>query len=88
MLTKEYISGIIKNSKIEVTKMGRKTTVLLAILPNGFEVVVSSACVNPVDYSENIGREICMGRLEDKVWELEVYISQQDIADMRGGKSG
>lgn len=57
-------------------KMGRKTTVGLATLKNGFEICVSSACVDPENFNEDIGKEICMKRIEDKIWELLGYTLQ------------
>lgn len=74
-LTKKYIeSRIIKE---EYTKLGEKTTVGCFTLSNGFEVVTSSACVNPNEYNEDIGKEICKQKAIDKVWELEGYILQE-----------
>ncbi len=50
--------------------MGDKTTVVRALLRNGFEIVESSACVSAENYDEKLGREICLGKIKDKVWFL------------------
>ncbi|WP_458406672.1 Gp49 family protein [Anaerotignum sp.] len=50
--------------------VGDKTTMVRAVLVNGFEIVESSSCVSPENYDEEIGKEICIGKIKDKVWEL------------------
>lgn len=39
---------------------GEKTTVVRAVLANGFELVESSSCVSEENYDEKLGAEICM----------------------------
>ena len=36
---------------------GEKTTIVRAMLRNGFELVEASSCVSPENYDENLGRE-------------------------------
>lgn len=52
------------------TTVGDKTTVVRAVLVNGFEIVESSSCVSPENYDEEIGISICTDKIKDKVWEL------------------
>lgn len=52
------------------TTVGDKTTVVRAVLVNGFEIVESSSCVSPENYDEEIGVSICIDKIKDKVWEL------------------
>lgn len=73
-LTVEDIRSKIAN--VQFYKLGKKTTVALTTLTSGFEIVTSASCVNPSDYDEKIGRELAAQRGEDKVWELEGYLSQ------------
>lgn len=75
------IDRIIEASTIESTKLGFKTTIVHATLPNGFEVVTTSACNNPGDYDAEIGREIAMRRLKDKVWELAGFEAHGPLID-------
>lgn len=72
-LTQEDIDGIIKETEIVVMTMFEKTTIVVAKLPNGFVIVESSSCVSPENYDVNMGKEICMKRIENKIWELEGY---------------
>ena len=48
----------------ETITMGDRTTVVRCVLRNGFEIVESSACVDPRNYSEELGQKICMEKME------------------------
>lgn len=72
-ITREQVEKIVNASIFTDVKMGEKTTVLHARLPNGFEIVESSACVDPANYSHTMGVEICMDRIVNRVWQLEGY---------------
>ena len=56
--------------------MGNRITVVRCVLRNGFEIVESSSCVDPKNYSEDMGHEICMGKIKDKIWELLGFLLQ------------
>ena len=45
----------------EVKTLGVKTTIVRAVLRNGFEIVESSSCVSAENYDEMMGEAICMG---------------------------
>lgn len=74
------IDEIIANSKIENSKMGEKTTVVVATLPCGFVIVESSSCVDPENYDHEIGKEICLERIKNELWKLEGYKLQCEQA--------
>lgn len=76
-VTQEYIDEIIENSTFDVKTVFDKCTIVTCKLPNGFVIVESSACVSPENYDEEIGMEICLKKIKDKVWELEGYMLQQ-----------
>lgn len=57
-------------SSTDTITMGECTTVVRCVLRNGFVIVESSSCVDPKNYSEGMGREICMRRIKNKIWEL------------------
>ena len=76
-ITQEYINEIMENSEFEVHTVFGKCTIVSCRLPNGFVIVESSACVSPDNYNEEVGTEICIGKIEDKIWELEGYRLQQ-----------
>lgn len=78
-ITSEYIKEIIANSDIESYTVFDKCTVVTCRLPNGFVIVESSACVSPENYDEEMGKNICMSKIEDKIWELEGYRLQSEL---------
>lgn len=72
-ITKEQIDNILKDSSIVAEKYGNKTTIVKVTLPNGFVIIESSSCVDPNNFDMAIGEQICMERIENKIWELEGY---------------
>ena len=65
--------------KTETQTLGDKTTVVRAVLRNGFVIVESSSCVSAENYSAELGREICMNKIEDKVWYLLGFLLQTAV---------
>jgi len=78
-ITPEMVGNLITASLIESVKMGAKTTVVSCTLPNGFVIVESSSCVDPANYEHKLGTEICLRRIEDKIWAFEGYRLQCEI---------
>lgn len=81
---KELPSGVSIGSKMvdefisytETHALGDCTTVVRCVLRNGFEIVESSSCVDPKNYSEQMGYEICMGKIKDRIWMLLGFLLQ------------
>lgn len=67
--------------------LGEKTTVVRAVLRNGFEIVESSSCVSPENYDEAMGRDICLEKIRDKVWELLGFLLQTAVNGIAGADS-
>ena len=63
-------------SYIEICTMGEKTTVVRCVLRNGFEIYETSTCVDARNYNQEIGQQICMERIENKIWELLGFLLQ------------
>ena len=78
-ITYEYIAEIMENSEFEVFTSFDKCTIVSCRLPNGFVITESSACVNPENYDEEMGANICIDKITNKVWELEAYRLQQRL---------
>ena len=76
---KETIDALITQSEITVKTFFGKTTVVAMKLPNGFVLVESSSCVDPLNYDEAIGVQICKQKLESRLWELEGYRLQERL---------
>lgn len=68
----------------ETVTMGGKTTVVRAVLKNGFEIVESSSCVSAENYDEKLGEEICMERIRNKIWELLGFLLQTAVGGVNG----
>lgn len=68
----------------EVVTLGEKTTVVQTTLRNGFIITSSSSCVDPENYSEELGTEICNRKTEDKIWELLGFVLQWAQKGLKG----
>ena len=66
-----------------LTLCGKKVTLVAARLSNGFLLVETSTCVDPANYDESIGAEICIKRIRDRVWMLEGFLLSEKIQDGR-----
>jgi hypothetical protein len=64
-VTKEDVENFIK--ELEVEKFGEKTTIVKAVLQNGFVLVEHSSCVDPINFDMGLGKSICMERIENKI---------------------
>lgn len=78
----EQIDEIFNNSKFHVSTMLGKITIVVMELPCGFTLVESSACVDPANYDETIGAEICKARFKDRLWYLEGYMLQNKVGKL------
>lgn len=78
-VTQEDIDNLMKNATIKIETILDKCTVVVVQLENGFILTDSSACVDPTNYDEKIGAEICLGHIENRLWELEGYALQKKI---------
>ena len=78
-VTLEQINKIISETKFEYQTVFGKTTIASAKLPNGFVIVESSSCVDPANYDEKMGRDICREKIINKLWELEGYRLQDKL---------
>ena len=79
VVTKEKIKSILDETIFETKKVYDKCTVVSAKLPNGFIITESSACVDPSNYDEELGKQICIKKIEDNIWELEGYKLQSQL---------
>lgn len=79
IVTAEEIQEIIKNSEVLTDVLFDKCTRVTVKLPNGFIITESSACVDPANFDMQLGYDICMNRIRNKVWELEGYVLQKKV---------
>lgn len=57
-------------------KSRAKSTVVTATLANQYEIVESSSCVDPANYDDQLGTNIALKRIKDKVWMLLGFMLQ------------
>lgn len=81
-ISAEMVDRFIDHHK--TVTMGGKTTVVRAVLKNGFEIVESSSCVSAENYDEKLGEEICMERIRNKIWELLGFLLQTAVGGVNG----
>lgn len=53
------------------------TTVCQLTLQNGFTVIGTSACIDPLEFNKTTGEKVAWENALEKVWELEGYLLQQ-----------
>ena len=58
---------------------GKPCTYVTVRMKNGFTLRESTTCVDPAGCGDNKGKEICLKKIEDKVWFLLGYQLQEDL---------
>ena len=58
---------------------GKPCTYVTVRMKNGFTLRESTTCVDPANYNEDIGKEICLKRIENQIWFLLGYQLQEDL---------
>ena len=73
---KENMQDVIVRTLVDFEK---PTTYVTIRMKNGFTLRESTTCVDPENYDEEIGKEICLKRLENQVWFLLGYQLQEEL---------
>lgn len=82
-VTTEYMQKRIKD--VEYIRIPDTTVTICHItLVNGFSVRGESACVNPDNFEEAVGRKIAYDNAFDKIWQLEGYLLAEQIYNRTG----
>lgn len=81
-VTQEDVDSAIAHQ--EFKKLGEKTTLCFLKLKNGFEIVTTSGCVDPLKYCQSTGEKIALQRAKDKIWELLGFNLQCEIGKYSG----
>lgn len=72
-VTEEYIKSRIKETKFSVLPETTMTLCYIRMV-NGFIVLGESACVDPNNFDEQLGKEIAFKNAMGKLWALEGYV--------------
>ena len=76
-VTPEEVAENMKDVLVRtVEEFGKPCTYITVRMKNGFTLRESTTCVDPANYSEEIGKEICLKHIEDKIWFLLGYALQ------------
>lgn len=78
-VTQAQIDRLLNTAEITVETKHEKMTIVTVKLENGFLMTESSACVDPENYDEKIGAEICLEHIKNRLWELEGYCLQKEV---------
>lgn len=78
-VTKEQIDMLLEEADIQTETRFDKCTIVTVRLKNGFILTASSACVDPENYDEELGKSICLEQIKDRLWELEGYVLQKEV---------
>lgn len=73
-INKQDVENFIEN--VDVTTIGKKTTVVNAHLLSGFDTVRHSSCVSPENYSEQLGTEYAMEEVINDTWAHLGFVLQ------------
>ena len=69
----DCIEDILDHSKIVVHTVFGKCAVVACQLPNGFVIVETESAIDVESYDEDEYADICIERIIDKVYEMEMY---------------
>lgn len=83
-VTQAMVDGFVAEGT-HPTTVGGKMTVLNVELKNGTVFAESSACVDPANYDEKLGADICLKRVKDHVWHLLGFALQWARRGLSGG---
>ena len=83
-VTQKRIDHLLETAEYRLIEVFGKCLILAVKLENGFVLTESSACVDPKNYDREIGRKICIKRIENRLWELEGYELQKRIFNQEG----
>ena len=73
-ISAEMVDDFIVNYEV-ISKMN-KITIVIATLRNGFTIVEHSSCVDPANYNEVLGTELCKEKIKKQVWNHLGFLLQ------------
>lgn len=73
-ILKEDVENFITD--VEVITIGEKTTVVNAHILTGFDTVRHSSCVDPKNYSEELGKQYAMEEVVNSLWSHLGFVLQ------------
>ena len=83
-ILKEDVEKFITN--VGVGKVGDKTTIVNAHTLTGFDIVKHSSCVDPKNYSEELGKKYAMEEVGKTLWSYLGFVLQWAKYGIKGNK--
>lgn len=78
-VTLESLHALADSGHTEYNHLAGTLTHCTITLPCGFQVTGESACIDPGNYDEALGREIARKKAINALWPLEGYLLANDI---------
>lgn len=87
-ITQKDVDNFIGSMIVNTIKMGgvAKSTLVSATLVNGFVMHETSSCVDPANYDEQVGADICVEKIKEKVKYLLGFLLQCSLNGFQGVK--
>lgn len=83
-VTKEDVARNMKDYVVRtVVEFDKPCTYVTVRMENGFTLRESTTCVDPENYDEEIGKDICLEKIEDKIWFLLGYALQDKLSKQK-----
>jgi hypothetical protein len=67
--------------KVAYARMGKRTTVCLITLPNGYELIGSSCAVRDEDFDERYGKELALKDALEKADDVAAYMLRSEYVN-------
>ena len=71
---------------VKISKLDEKTTIVTSEGLTGFVSHAVSSCVDPKNYDEEIGKEIGIERIKNKIYPCLGFVLQWALNGLKGGK--
>lgn len=79
-VTKEQVLANMQDVQVQtIIEFDKPTTHVAIRMLNGFVIREATTCVDPANYDEEVGKQICLEKLEDKIWFLLGYQLQEQV---------
>lgn len=75
-LTDTDINEFMGRGEAFTEKRGEKTTLVEFVMPTGWIDYEVSSCVDPANYDQELGEQICLGKITDRLWNHLGFVLQ------------
>lgn len=77
-VTIDDLTALVDSGHTEYNHLAGTLTHCTITLPCGFQVTGESACIDPANYDQELGREIARKKAVNALWPLEGYLLAND----------